>query len=104
MACAPICSHLDANKGLGRPHFTCLTCLFRRWYYGKLDPDKFLLIPYRQKAVFQIRSLSPMGTPVPKKYMAYFMLMNMDHSVGYLRLRNSIVKVLMTVAEFLGQW
>ena len=39
MGCWSYCRyHADSKKALWRPHFTCLYCRIRRWYYGKLDP------------------------------------------------------------------
>ena len=70
---SPYCTQL-CNYNLHRPHFTCLTCRFRRVYEGKM-PNR-----------------------IPVKIHMVFVRLDRKHS----KLKNMIIKKLFTLIEFLS--
>lgn len=83
-----------------RPHLTCLTCWWRRWYYKKRGWEH--LTP-KKKLIMVMESVSPLGTIVPDKPFFYFIVMRYNMESPFWVLKNTIVKNLLTIAEFFAQ-
>lgn len=96
MNCNPLCKYV--NGRLRRFHLTCLTCPIRRSHYGLYKQGEYV----RKKRLF-VTCESPReeGNPMPRKYVAYFILMNADSRT--LKARSVIVKNLLSLAEFFAQ-
>jgi hypothetical protein len=109
--CGDICAYKNFTaKGnnltrFSRFHLTCLTCPIRRIYHNKTD--KFVL---KKHVLFEADCPDPRGVPVPKKYIAYFLLIPTTHMYKYdsepiiIKLRIQLIKRILTFCEFLAQW
>jgi hypothetical protein len=88
------------QKAMWRPHLTCLTCWWRRWYYKKRGWEG---LTRKKKVIMVMESVNPLGTIMPKKPFFYFIVMKYDHDGTWWVLRNAIVKRLLSLAEFFAQ-
>jgi len=81
-ACRKLCGYK-----LRRPHFTCLFCRVRRFFYGKLDRKKY---HYNSK----------MRIVLPEDYITYVLFI--DNKRHLANVKALVLKRLLTVCEWLA--
>jgi hypothetical protein len=121
MNCKGLCRYMNGEfykEEIGRPHLTCLTCFLRRYHYGKVDKKDFRKTrnaifwgihatekEHQHKIMFVTDTDRPEGFIIPRWQDTYFiMIYNGNKGYAMWHLKNSIIKVLLTIAEFFAQW
>jgi len=82
LACKRLCGH-----DLKRPHFSCLYCRIRRFFYGKMDPKQY---HYNSK----------MRLVMPEDYTTYVLFI--DNQRRFEAVKAAILKRLVTLCEWLA--
>jgi hypothetical protein len=84
MACSSLCGYTDEMR---RPHFSCLFCRIRRFFYGKMDPKKYRYNRY-------------MRIVVPADQTTYVLLIDNKRRLACVKAQ--ILKRLLTICEWLA--
>jgi hypothetical protein len=98
--CPEICSYRWV-KPLTRFHFACLTCPERIYHYKKRGHETLKKV---NTVVLISHSVSGKGIVFPKRYYAYALIFNMGRKHSFLKLRDMIVRMLLTLAERVAEW
>ena len=80
--CKKLCGH-----DLRRPHLSCLFCRVRRFYYGKMDRQK-----YRYNSLMRI--------VLPEDRTTYVLLI--DNQRRFARVKAIVLQRLLTICEWLA--
>jgi hypothetical protein len=84
MPCSSLCGYAGKMR---RPHFSCLFCRVRRFFYGKMDPEKY-----------HYNSL--MRVVFPEDQTTYVLLI--DNNRRNAKVKAAILKRLLTICEWLA--
>jgi len=89
----PAC-HRICEKGITRFHVTCLTCLLRRYLYGKVDRDDYIYIP--RSGQFLLANFISVAHLPPHAFL-YFIIVN-DNG-GWLKrlLKRAMTRILQQI-------
>ena len=94
-ACQPLC-----EKALGRIHVQCTTCLVRRYYYGKLDPDDYLWLDKNEKiALANWMIPQPVFDGEPR--YSYFLIVNVNGNWLKRLVKSAILQVVKAVNKLM---
>ena len=84
MPCHSLCGH---SNRMHRPHFSCLFCRVRRFFYGKMDRSKYHYNRY-------------LGVVTSPKMQTYVMFIDPDRHLA--KLKEIILKRLLAICEWLA--
>jgi len=96
LPCKKLC-----KKPLHRPHLTCLTCLDRRYYYGKVDRELYVHLEEKREIMF-VAPHSPMT--LPKNVRLYYLLINCNGGTLKQKVKGRLLKPLLSLAELIANW
>jgi hypothetical protein len=84
MPCHSLCGY---SNRMSRPHFTCLFCRVRRFFYGKMDKNKY---HYNSK----------MRIVMPQDCQTYVLFI--DNKRPHAKIKEQVLKRLLTICEWLS--
>jgi hypothetical protein len=86
MNCYTLCGYKECGHGR-RPHFSCLFCRLRRFFYGKMDPKKYHYNRY-------------MRVVMPQDCTNYILII--DNKRRFAKAKGLVLKKLLTIVEWLA--
>ncbi len=84
MACSSLCGYTNEMR---RPHFSCMYCRIRRWFYKKMDPKQYHYNRF-------------MRVVVPSDCTNYVLLI--DNGRRFAKAKALLLKHLLTICEWLA--
>jgi len=102
LPCSSLCQEKLKRNPPKRPHLNCLTCLERRYYYGKVNQVDYVKLKKNQPFMMT-RPYS--DVILPKNMRWYCLIINTTPSWGFKgRLKGFLTSTFLSLAEVFANW
>jgi len=102
LPCSPLCAEKLKKYPPKRPHLNCLTCLERRYHYGKLDKVDYVKLKANQRFMM-VQPYSPVI--LPKNSRWYCLIINNTSASGLKRhVKGFLTSTFLSLAEVFANW